>query len=69
MLLAPPLEDKVLKWMYAGSNDDYGGQPMTRLGASLKTLLWGLCEYELSTISETITLYARRRKCANVFPA
>ena len=22
MSLAPPLEDKVLNWMYAGSNDD-----------------------------------------------
>ena len=52
--LVPPLEDKVLTWMYAGSNDDYGGQPMTRLGASLKTLLWGLCEYELANISEII---------------
>jgi hypothetical protein len=52
--LAPPLEDKVLSWMYAGSNDDYGGQPMTRLGASLKALLWGLFEYELAEISEII---------------
>ncbi len=53
-LASTPLEDKVLTWMYAGSNDDYGGQPMTRLGASLKALLWGLCEYELAKISEII---------------
>jgi len=33
-----------------GSNDDYGGQPMTRFGASLEALLWGLCEYKLGKI-------------------
>ncbi|KAA6419647.1 MAG: hypothetical protein FRX49_10371 [Trebouxia sp. A1-2] len=28
---APPLEDRVLSWMYAGSNDDYAEDPVTFL--------------------------------------
>ena len=47
---APPLEDEVLSLMCPGSNDDYGGQPMTRFRASLEALLWGLCEHKSGKI-------------------
>ena len=47
-------EAVTLTWMYASSNDDYGGRPVARLAASVEALLWGLTEYNLDDVSEVI---------------
>ncbi len=39
-----------LSWMYASSNDDYGGRPAARLAASLQALLWALHQYNLDEV-------------------
>lgn len=45
-----------LSWIYASSNDDYGGRPAARLAASLQALLWGLHQYSLDKVSEVIVV-------------